>query len=41
MKKLKEPLVEKTFDDLFSDFFEEEESHEMRINTATTIAISN
>ena len=41
MKKLKEPLVEKTFDDLFSDFFEEEESLEMPINTAITISISN
>ena len=41
MKKLKEPLVEKTFDDLFSEFFEEEESLEMPINTAITTSITN
>lgn len=41
MKKLKEPLVEKTFDDLFSDFFAEEESLEMPINTAITISNSS
>lgn len=41
MKKLKEPLVEKTFDDLFSEFFEEEESIEMPINTAITTSITN
>lgn len=43
IKKLKEPLVEKTFDDLFSEFLEEEESLEKPINTAitTTITTSN
>ena len=43
IKKLKEPLVEKTFDDLFSEFLEDEESLEMPINTAitTTITTSN
>lgn len=40
MKKLKEPLVEKTFDDLFSEFLEEEESLEMPINTAITTTTS-
>lgn len=40
MKKLKEPLVEKTFDDLFSDFLEDEESLEMPINTAITTTTS-
>lgn len=40
MKKLKEPLVEKTFDDLFSEFLEEEESLEMPINTAITTTIT-
>ena len=40
IKKLKEPLVEKTFDDLFSEFLEEEESLEMPINTATTTTIT-
>lgn len=41
LKKLKEPLVEKTFDDLFSEFLEDEESLEMPINTAITTTISN
>ena len=41
LKKLKEPLVEKTFDDLFSEFLEGEESLEMPINTAITTTISN
>ena len=40
MKKLKEPLVEKTFDDLFSEFLEDEESLEMPINTAITTTIT-
>lgn len=40
IKKLKEPLVEKTFDDLFSEFLEEEESLEMPINTAITTTTS-
>ena len=40
IKKLKEPLVEKTFDDLFSEFLEEEESLEMPINTAITTTIT-
>lgn len=40
MKKLKEPLVEKTFDDLFSEFLEDEESLEMPINTAITTTTS-
>ena len=35
-KKLKEPLVEKTFDDLFGDFIDDESS-ETPINTAITI----
>jgi hypothetical protein len=39
--KLKKPLVEKTFDDLFSEFLEDEESIEMPINTAITTTISN
>ena len=39
-KKLKEPLVEKTFDDLFSEFLEDEESLEMPINTAITTSIT-
>lgn len=37
-KKLKEPIIEKSFDDLFSDFFEDGESLEMPINTAITTA---
>lgn len=41
LKKMKEPLVEKTFDDLFSEFLEDEESIEMPINTAITTTISN
>lgn len=40
LKKLKEPLVEKTFDDLFSEFIEDEESLEMPINTAITTTIT-
>lgn len=40
LKKLKEPLVEKTFDDLFSEFIEDEESLEMHINTAITTTIT-
>ena len=40
IKKLKEPLVEKTCDDLFSAFLEEEESLEMPINTAITTTTS-
>ena len=40
IKKLKEPLVEKTFDDLFSEFIEDEESLEMPINTAITTTIT-
>ena len=38
IRKLKEPLVEKTFDDLFDEFLEDEaaESLEMPINTTTT-----
>lgn len=40
IKKLKEPLVEKTFDDLFSEFLEEKESLEMPINTAITTTIT-
>lgn len=41
LKKLKEPLVEKSFDDLFSEFFEEGKSLEMPINTAITTSITN
>ena len=41
IKKLKEPLVEKTFDDLFSEFLDDEESQEMPINTAITTTTSN
>lgn len=41
LKKLKEPLVEKTFDDLFSEFLEEGESLEMPINTTTTTSITS
>ena len=40
IKKLKEPIVEKTFDDLFSEFLEDEESLEMPINTTITNSIS-
>ena len=40
-KKLKEPLVEKSFDDLFGEFLEDEESPEMPINTTITTSISN
>ena len=41
LKKLKEPLVEKTFDDLFSEFLDEGESLEMPNNTAITTSITN
>lgn len=42
LKKLKEPLVEKTFDDLFSEFLDEdEESLETPINTTITTSITN
>lgn len=41
LKKLKEPLVEKTFDDLFSEFIDEGESLEMPINTTITTSITN
>jgi hypothetical protein len=40
-KKLKEPIVEKSFDDLFSEFLKDDESLEMPINTAITTIISN
>lgn len=40
LKKLKEPIVEKTFDDLFSEFLDEE-SLETPINTTTTTSITN
>lgn len=42
-KKLKEPIVEKTFDDLFSQFCEEPQSLEKPISTTitTTITTSN
>lgn len=42
LKKLKEPIVEKTFDDLFSEFLDEdEESLETPINTTITTSITN
>lgn len=41
IKKLKEPLVGKTFDDLFSEFLDDEESLEMPINTTITTSITN
>jgi len=41
IKKLKEPLIEKSFDDLFGEFLEDEESLEMPINTAITTTITN
>ena len=41
LKKLKEPLVEKSFDDLFSEFLEEGKSLEMPINTAITTSITS
>lgn len=41
LKKLKEPLVEKSFDDLFSGFLEEGESLEMPINTTITTSITS
>ena len=40
-KKLKEPLKEKSFDDLFSEFIDECESLEMPINPTTTTSITN
>lgn len=41
LKKLKEPLVEKTFDDLFSEFLDEdEETLETPINTPITTSIT-
>ena len=40
-KKLKEPIVEKSFDDLFSVFLKDDESLEMPINTAITTTITN
>ena len=40
IRKLKEPLVEKTFDDLFSEFLEDSESSEMPISTTIPITIS-
>ena len=40
-KKLKEPIVEKSFDDLFSEFLKDDESLEMPINTAITTTITN
>lgn len=39
-KKLKEPIVEKTFDDLFSEFIEDEESLEKPISTTITTTIT-
>jgi len=39
-KKLKEPLIEKSFDDLFSEFLDGE-SLEMPINTTITTSITN
>lgn len=39
-KKLKEPIVEKTFDDLFSEFLEDEESLEKPISTTITTTIT-
>lgn len=39
-KKLKEPIVKKTFDDLFSQFFEEAESSETPISTTITTTIT-
>ena len=42
LKKLKEPLVEKTFDDLFGEFLDEdEESLETPINTTITTSNTN
>lgn len=40
-KKLKEPIIEKTFDDLFSEFLEDEESSETPISTTITTTITN
>lgn len=40
-KKLKEPIVEKSFDDLFSEFLEDEESSEKPISTTITTTITN
>lgn len=39
-KKLKEPLVEKTFDDLFGEMFEDTKSPETPISTTITIPIT-
>lgn len=39
-KKLKEPIVEKTFDDLFSQFCEESQSLEKPISTTITTTIT-
>ena len=39
-KKLKEPIVEKTFDDLFSELLEDEESLEKPISTTITTTIT-
>lgn len=39
-KKLKEPIIEKTFDDLFSQFCEEAESSETPISTTITTTIT-
>lgn len=38
-KKLKEPIVEKTFDDLFQEFLEDDKSQEKPINTPITTTI--
>lgn len=40
-KKLKEPLVKKTFDDLYSEFLDEDKSLEMPINPTITTSITN
>ena len=39
-KKLKEPIVEKTFDDFFSQFYEEAQSQEKPISTTITTTTS-
>lgn len=41
LKKLKEPIVEKDFDDLFGEFLNEGESLEKPINTTITTSITN
>lgn len=41
MKKLKEPLIEKSFDDLFGEFLDDVESLEKPIDTTITTSISN